>query len=238
MNDRQAFREAAQKQGLPPAAIDWWLHLARPRLELVRDGDGPVVGRFGGQPALPEDVEWPDEMVHLATVDLSAISVESHDLDLPLDGVLVFFSQADLTPDEGSVIYLPSGLAAQERDESFPLYGRPGWTLPEERWQSLFDLGEPGFDEDALRQAVREVPAREDVLVAIGGYGDEATSGVGSPVEHPGEEILLAQTFMPVDLVGDRFGGSEVCILSFLISPGDLASRQFDTTWLFSDFLG
>ncbi|MCM4083447.1 hypothetical protein [Paractinoplanes hotanensis] len=38
-----------------------------PRAELHRDCAGPVVGWFGGKPALSEDVEWPLGMTYLAT---------------------------------------------------------------------------------------------------------------------------------------------------------------------------
>ncbi|GAA3614767.1 hypothetical protein GCM10022223_33780 [Kineosporia mesophila] len=245
MDDRQTFREAASRQGLPVAAVDWWVQLARPRLELIREAEGPAVGRFGGSPTLPEDIAWPSGMTHLASIDLSAIPAGSHDLNLPQDGHLIFFSQEDITPEECAVLHVPSGVLTEEREgedvlDSFPLYSRTGWALPEERSQSALELGEPDvdLDEEAVRAAMREVPAREDVVVAIGGYGDEASSGVGSPVENPGEEVLLVQTFLPRDLVGDRFGGSDVCILSFLITPDDLAGRSFDKTWLFSDFLG
>src|SRR5207248_280207 len=62
MNELEDFRAAARAQDVPDDVIDWWLQLARPRLEPDREGDGPVAGYFGGKPALPAGVAWPDGM--------------------------------------------------------------------------------------------------------------------------------------------------------------------------------
>lgn len=232
VDDLEAFRQAAGRHGVPEAALEWWTRLARPRLELTAEGTGPVIGWFGGEPDLPDG---PADLTFLAAVDLSAVPEDSHDLDLPAEGFLLFYSEEDLTPEESAVVHVPE---LGDVPGGTPLYGRTAWTLPEERGQSTLDLGDPGHDEESIRDAMRELAAPEDVLVVIGGYGDEATSGVGSPVDNPADQVLLAQTFMSEEMFGQRFGGSEVCIVSFLMTPGDLADRAFGQCWLFSDFLG
>jgi len=248
MDERQTFREAAHEHGLPGEAVDWWLQLARPRLELTRAGDGPVVGRFGGRPALPVGVEWPRKMACLATVDLAAIPAGSHDLNLPARGHLVFFAEPEIVPDDCTVIYVPAGVPVLEQSrpddahprvyESFPLHSRPGWSMPRERWQSTFDLGDSIHDEGAIGSIMGELDAGDDFQVAIGGYGDECTSGVGNPLESPAAEVLLGQVYLSDDLVGQDFGGSGLCIVSFLIAHPDLAARQFDKARFASDFMG
>ncbi|GIF14690.1 hypothetical protein [Actinoplanes teichomyceticus] len=60
------FREIALGHGMPRDAIDYWVSLARPCLSLDGDGDGPVMGYFGGRPALPAAVAWPAGHAHLA----------------------------------------------------------------------------------------------------------------------------------------------------------------------------
>jgi hypothetical protein len=215
---------------------------------LSRDGDGPVVGQFFGRPALPVGTEWPHGMVHLATVDLAAVPAGSHDLNLPPGGRLLFFAEPDLTPDDCTVVYVPAGIAVSEREvpedfsvpvfDPFPLYGTSQWTVPRERWEIPTDAGEPVHDEDAIAAVMWGV-GFGDCQLAIGGYGDESTSGAGNPVGEGKNETVLAHVYLTDDLgIGETFGGSPLCLLTYLMTYDDLAARRFDKAWHFSDFNG
>ncbi|MCO5999027.1 DUF1963 domain-containing protein [Actinoallomurus rhizosphaericola] len=248
MELRQEFRAAAADKGLPDEAIEWWLRLARPRFEMSRTGDGPVAGRFGGRPALPEGVEWPRGTACVATVDLAAIPAESHDLNLPPDGGLVFFAEPEIVPERCAVVYVPAGVPVVERDvpegmyapvyDPLPLHGRAGWSLPVERSESAIDLGPQVHDEELIAEVVIGLGSDDDLQLVIGGYADESTSGVGNPVDAPTEESLLAQLYLTDDLVGHDFGGSPLCLVSFVMTHTDLAAGRFDQARFFSDFNG
>lgn len=88
--------------------------LVRPCALLTTDGDGLVVGRFGGPIMLPADVETSGCPL-VATIDCAALPREATDLPLPSDGKLLFFGY----PEEhgmGEVLYVPEGAAVEERD--------------------------------------------------------------------------------------------------------------------------
>ncbi|MGW1785940.1 DUF1963 domain-containing protein [Streptomyces sp. NPDC002143] len=55
-----------------------------------------VIGRLGGLPALPHDIEWPvreghGPMSHIASIDGAALPADELDIRLPRDGTLAFF---------------------------------------------------------------------------------------------------------------------------------------------------
>jgi hypothetical protein len=114
------FRDEARKQGIPAADAERWISAAaRPCATLSPDGDGPVVGRFGGPLLLPP--EMPDPYYpFLASVDCAALPREATDLPLPPDGHLLLFAFA---ADEyglgggGQAAYVPSGTRAAGRAE-------------------------------------------------------------------------------------------------------------------------
>jgi len=227
---RESFRDAARAAGLPDETIDWWLPLARPRLHLSAEGDGPVLGRFGGTAAAPLG-----QLTFLASVDLAAIPAGSHDLDLPRDGHLLFYSEQDITPEKFALVHAS---ALPELEGSVPLYGRVAWMLPAERWESTIELPDGDHDEQAIREVVDGLHYDDGILAAIGGYGLESTSGIGNPVDSPAKEALVAQLFLRDDRFDDLFGGSPLCLLSYLIDHDDLAARRFDQTRLVPDFNG
>ncbi|WP_051799018.1 YwqG family protein [Catenuloplanes japonicus] len=240
MDQRHVFREAAREQGLPDDLIDRWLQHSRPRTELTRDGDGPIAGRFGGRPALPEDVAWPDGQVHLVTVDLAALPAGSHDLGLPADGTLILFSEMDMCPDESTLLHIPAGTAVQDRTDHdhhvfppFPLHARTGWSVPQDPGLDL-----PDDVEEAFTEATDALSTDDDTLFTIGGHGDVATSGVGHPVQSPATETLIAQLFLPSSLVDDAFGGADWWHLSAVLDTPDLPARRFHLTRFIPDWLG
>lgn len=193
-------------------------------------------------------MEWPRGTAFLATVDLAAIPPGSHDLDLPGDGHLLFFAEPEIVPEDCRVVHVPAGVPVAERDvpedmyapvyDPFPLHGRAAWSLPVERSEAAADLGERVHDEELIADVVVELGFDDDFQLAIGGYADESTSGVGNPVDSPEKETLLAQLYLTDDLVGQDFGGSPLCLVSFVMSYPDLAAGRFDQARFFSDFNG
>ncbi|WP_143086664.1 DUF1963 domain-containing protein [Lentzea flaviverrucosa] len=95
MNPRNArilddFRGKALARNIPAPDVERWMELVRPSALLTPDGDGPVVGRFGGPVPLPADVET-QQYPLVATIDCAALPREATDLPLPSDGRLLFF---------------------------------------------------------------------------------------------------------------------------------------------------
>jgi hypothetical protein len=248
VNELQAFRAAARKKNMPDEAVDWWLRLARPCLRLEKDDSGPVVGYFGGRPALPASVAWPEDCVHLASIDLAAIPGDTHDLNLPGDGTLVFFSVTDSVPDIGQVVHVPAGTAVTEAEppastatvyDRIPLSGRPDWSLPERPWLSLRYAGEDRDDARLYQELVWDLgyDDRGDETVAVlGGFGTSNTGGLGIPVT-PETEVLLVEFHLTDDLVGEDFE-TDYATLFYVITRADLAAHRFEGVMLASDFHG
>jgi hypothetical protein len=241
------FRAAARRRNVPDDVIDWWLQLARPVLELHRDCTGPVVGWFGGKPALPEDVEWPPGMTYLAKLDLSAIPAGSHDLRLPPDGHLLFFSEPDIAP-EAQVVYVPAGTPVTERDraegsyeqecEQFPVYGVRGWDIPISRADSTIDIGESRYDEAVFSEIKWYLDGHDDCVGTIGGYTDRSTGGGGDHgLDSPGAQTFLGYLYLDDELAGEGFGRDGMMV-GWVLANEDLAARRFDRTTTVSDFNG
>ncbi|MFI9202840.1 YwqG family protein [Streptomyces sp. NPDC053048] len=123
---------------LPADLAERWISLLRPAARLVATPEpGPedvVVGRLGGLPALPEDVEWPVWEGHgplsfIASVDCAALPTGTLDIALPADGTLSLFyfdgqiddGDALVWPDDpetwagARVVHVPAGVAVTER---------------------------------------------------------------------------------------------------------------------------
>lgn len=113
------FRDKAIARGIPAGDVERWMGTARPCVTLAEDGDGPVVGRFGGPLRLPVGVAHP---VHpfVASIDLAALPDGATDLPLPPDGQLLLFAYPEDPGDHadlGAVVYVPVGTAVEERDK-------------------------------------------------------------------------------------------------------------------------
>ncbi|WP_191841894.1 DUF1963 domain-containing protein [Catellatospora chokoriensis] len=239
-----AFRTAAQQEEMPHDAIEWWLRFARPCLYLSRDESGPVVGYFGGRPALPATVAWPEGMVHLATLDLAAIPHGSTDLDLPADGTLLFFSAPAMTSTVGRVIHVPAGAAVIEAEppgpgltvyDRFLLHANPDWSLPGDPADS------PGYnydrsDEDEYIDIVWDL-GRPDAVLVLGGYGTANTGGLGVPVRFADIEMLLAEFYLGEAEVGEDFE-TDFATVFYVIGRDDLAAGRFDRVSMSTDFHG
>ncbi|WKX11294.1 DUF1963 domain-containing protein [Streptomyces sp. NL15-2K] len=113
------FRDEAIARCIPADDIERWLATARPCATLTRDGDGPVVGQFGGPLLLPADTPDPAHPF-VASIDLAALPADATDLPLPPDGQLLLFAFPEDDGDGdtmGSVVYIPLGTAVAERDK-------------------------------------------------------------------------------------------------------------------------
>ncbi|QNE74079.1 DUF1963 domain-containing protein [Streptomyces finlayi] len=122
----QPFRDEALRRGIPSEDIERWIATARPSGTLVTNGDGPVVGRFGGPVMLPVDTPDPWEPL-LATLDCAALPEEVTGLPLPPDGHLLLFGfpEVVIAPHStGEVVYIPAGTPVEERKTKNPcVYG-------------------------------------------------------------------------------------------------------------------
>ncbi|MHB9856963.1 DUF1963 domain-containing protein [Streptomyces sp. YIM S03343] len=121
------FRDEALKRGVPADDVERWIRLARPCATLAadRDGQGPVVGRFGGPVLLPADE--PDPWFPLvASIDCAALPEGATDLPLPRDGHLLLFAFLELPYDcwssVGEVVYVPAGADVTERPKNPRFY--------------------------------------------------------------------------------------------------------------------
>lgn len=248
MNALDAFRIAAQERSISDDVIEWWLQQARPCLDLNRDSTDPLVGYFGGRPALPAGITWPDGSVHLASVDLTAIPHGTLDLNLPDAGTLLFFAERDYCPMAGHVIYVPAGTPVEEAapPADCPVYDRislhadPYLCLPESYETSHADRYDYEIlDEicDIMWDLEFETEGTGTNVVTLGGYGSSNTGGLGVPVESFETNALLAEFFLCESEVGKDFQ-SDLITVFYVASRDDLTAGRFDRVRVLSDFHG
>ncbi|GAA0903785.1 DUF1963 domain-containing protein [Virgisporangium aurantiacum] len=155
----RGYLRKAQELGIPEPVTNWMLQLARPRVVLHRDGDfrfgsgpaaatAPIVGFVGGNPLLPDNVEWNGFPHFIASVDCGALPPDVLDFPFPHNGTLLFFANAeqpDFSTDEedtcGRIVYIQPGTPTSERaphedfrpflTERFPLRSEIVWTMPQ-----------------------------------------------------------------------------------------------------------
>jgi hypothetical protein len=207
------------------------------------------VGHFGGLPSLPASVAWPDDTVHLASLDLAAVPRDAIDLDLPSDGTLIFFTETYAVPTVGHVIYVPAGASVAEVEppaetrsvyDRIPLRVTPGWSLPESPSDSLVYPPERRDDEDVYGDVVWDLDyddRTENDVAVLGGFGVSNSGGLGVPIDDPKTAVLLAEFFLTEDMVGEDFE-TDYATLFYVITRHDLAARRFERVSLASDFHG
>lgn len=148
VTDSDSPLAALARQHLPPDVADTWLRLVRPALWLRASRDGEtVVGRLGGNPALPADLDWPTWERHgslsfIAEVNCGELPSRHLDVELPERGTLLFFYFEGQNGDdffwgpgteEGArVIYVPEGVAVAERSTPGEIDPHPRVTLATE----------------------------------------------------------------------------------------------------------
>lgn len=108
---RSALERVAQEH-LPPDVAEQWLALLRPAVALTAaEDEQPVVARFGGDPVLPADAEWPTWPGHgplsfVGEVDLAALSSLGLDVSVPLPAhgrLLAFYFDGSYDDFEGLI---------------------------------------------------------------------------------------------------------------------------------------
>ncbi|MET8469016.1 hypothetical protein ABZY90_00540 [Streptomyces sp. NPDC006422] len=210
---RDAVLDAGRALGLPDPVTQAFIRLLRPCVHLCaydmvpegRRRDARPVGRVSGPALLPQDVEAPDDLPHVLTLDCAALPVDALDIELPADGRLVVFAEVSDYPGEGTVLHVPAGSETSERPvgterddflEPFPLYAVPGATLPRLRgWSHVPEAAEYiGGDAERARLVDRLVAAIDGVLygrwtqdIQLGGH----SRAWQNPVEDRGHVLLL-----------------------------------------------
>ncbi|MGK5673321.1 hypothetical protein ACSNOB_10820 [Micromonospora sp. URMC 106] len=241
MHTLTEFRKTALEHGMPQDAIDYWVSLARPYLSLDGDGNGPVMGYFGGRPALPASVPWPAGHAHLASVDLAAIPGNATDLDLPADGTLVFFAVPGKTSTVGRVVHVPADAAVAEAEPPdgvtvyarFPLHGVLNVSLPENAADSPRYAGAEPRDDRALFERISDDLDGLSAVLRLGGFG--TWNGTETGVPTGAGEVLLAEFCLDPSEVGADFE-TEYATVFYVIGRDDLGARDFAAARMATDF--
>ncbi|SDG94059.1 protein of unknown function [Sinosporangium album] len=251
------YRAEMLRQNVPSAVVEQWTDAALPCATLTTDGDGPVVGRYGGPLLLPPDAPDPEYPL-VASLNCADLPEEVTGLPLPTDGRLLLFAFPD--PDAyGEVMYVPEGAAVEERakipsfygeapdyreiveafpqgvlrlttDVSLPLHGfRTKATA--HGWQGEDLPWEPyGSEINATVWNVDGGGSPHDGWVQVGGHANEESMDV-NPVEsaaiQAGETGNLGDWVLLADWIPD-IKGREGLFLHWVIRRQDLVARRFD----------
>jgi hypothetical protein len=230
------FRNEARSRDLPEEEVERWLGTVRlcAMLSPARrtPPDGPVVGRVGGLPPMPDGEPVPD-LPFLALVDLAAIPPEATDLPLPKDGTLLFFADTEDpwgNDDWSRLVYVPVGTPVSERG--------PGgdWPPDVHPAQDLYLTTEPSLPNRG--EDTEEFPHGAEMgsvwwetcgqmqssgPVQIGGYPWVWNADPITEHDHgPGDWVLLAE------LGGEDLTEGELGVAYWVIRRDDLADGRFD----------
>lgn len=245
--DERLVLETAAEHGVPGPVAQELMAKARPCLFLVpyeqvppalREKARPVA-RTGGLPALPDGTEWPEGRDPLVlSVDCAALPGDVLDIELPLDGSLLFFSQIEYPPDSSVVLHVPAGVPTTERAasdeydgevmditvyEPHTLYAVAGLTFGEDRWEGpaagafLDDADEEtldGFAEGVLDLAAGG--SQPGVTVQLGGFSN---SWDMAPDE--GDLVLFAQ------IAGQAIDYSVYTMTLIVGTRADITARKY-----------
>ncbi|MFZ3566395.1 hypothetical protein ACOKM5_05415 [Streptomyces sp. BH097] len=215
---REAVLDAGRGLGVPDPVTESFLRHLRPCVHLCaydmvpeaqRQGARPV-GRAAGPARLPKDLEAPEGLPHILTLDCAAIPADSLDIDFPADGHLVVFAEISDYPGEGAVIHLPpgeagaaehplrevEGTAGPDFHDPFPLYAVPGATMPDfQRWSDVAEAAEYAGEDAERRRLVDRLIGKIDAVlyprwthdIQLGGH----SRAWQNPVEDRGDVLFL-----------------------------------------------
>ncbi|MFJ4834433.1 DUF1963 domain-containing protein [Streptomyces sp. NPDC088747] len=246
--DERLVAETAAEYGVPVPVAQELMAQSRPCLYLVPHNEVPLsrrdvarpAARTGGLPALPDGVEWPEGREPLVlSVDCAALPREFLDIELPVDGHLLFFTDIEYPPDSSAVLHVPAGAHTTERAATYELGGeavetrvyepRTLYPLPGLTFDSEWDGGpetraflDDGGDEDALEgfeEAILDKAAggqHPGVCVQIGGFSDPWDM---APDE--GDLVLLAQ------IAGQAIDYNVFTMNLIVGTREDIAARKF-----------
>ncbi|MFB8036098.1 DUF1963 domain-containing protein [Streptomyces sp. NPDC056004] len=246
MRSMEPFRDLARGQGIPQDEVERWLDAAvRPcaMLGAKESIHGPVVGRLGGLPPIPEDEPVPD-LPFLASVDLAAIPPGATDLPLPKDGTLLFFADTSHCPswtrhDWWRLVHVPAGRPISERG---PGGERPPQVYPARDLCLVIDPSLPNrydsTEEFPHGEELGEVwwDASDDVQtggsVQIGGYPWVWNNDPVTDYDHgPGDWVLLAE-------FGSAVVEGDMGRVDWVIRRDDLAAGRFTRARACYDMVG
>ncbi|MDN3028749.1 DUF1963 domain-containing protein [Streptomyces sp. S.PB5] len=230
------FRDEARSRELPEDEVERWLGTVRRCATLSPAGRtapaGPVAGRIGGLPPMPEGEDVP-ELPFLALVDLAAIPPGATDLPLPKDGTLLFFADTEDPwgdDDWARLVHVPAGTPVSERA---PDGDWESEALPAQDLYLTTELSLPNRGEDteefphgmALGSVWWETSDKVQTggPVQIGGYPWVWNSNPVTEHDHgPGDWVLLAE------IGGEDLTEGELGIAYWVIRRGDLSAGRFD----------
>ncbi|GIG87752.1 DUF1963 domain-containing protein [Plantactinospora endophytica] len=250
------FHAEAARRGIPAADVERWLDTVRPCASLGPEADGPVVGRWGGNPMLPADLPHPP-FTFVAAIDCAALPRTATDLPLPPDGELLFFGDPDPAWEDrpaGTVVHVPAGTTVVERGRDLdPQYG--DWTLPGANLRLSIDPSLPNRAESTAEHSRgeelggawwnTESEIVHNGMMQLGGYpwvwnhdpvreaARREAAGAGdaaSEVPEDDDWVLLAAGD---GSYSDEAGESD--LINWVIRRADLAARRFDRVHVVMD---
>ncbi|MEO6087964.1 MAG: DUF1963 domain-containing protein [Umezawaea sp.] len=172
MNFHEQFRRAAIELGVPEDEVGKFARFLRFAIWTGSEPHGAPVGRRGGRPRLPADLDS-EELPFVASFDCAALP-RIDDLDLPVDGSLFFFLdheeavEADSEEDAqryARVVHVPvdSGAGVEPgEDRGYELFATVQPDLPDWLEMDESDLSDYQLDQ------VRELPHRKELLALVG----------------------------------------------------------------------
>ncbi|WP_146073708.1 DUF1963 domain-containing protein [Amycolatopsis sp. CA-126428] len=247
------FRALAITRDIPAADVEKWLELVRPFASMTADGDGPVLGRFGGPIMLPADASEPWCPL-IAIIDCAALPKEATDLSLPPDGKLLLFGYPDHEVG-GSAAYVPAGTAVEERHPA----SRIGDEADEETLEILreYPLGDIHLSLGVCLPSDGLVPVLAEMWKDLWEYPTLMLGGHGRSHDFdPVRDAAAEASFLASEELGlphdpdavpsgmeDWVLLAQCCIyrapgadIFWMIRPGDLAERCFDQVRVLVDY--
>ncbi|MFF3707667.1 DUF1963 domain-containing protein [Streptomyces phaeochromogenes] len=246
MTSMDPFRDEARSRGLPEDEVERWLATDRRSAMLGLAGeappDGPLAGRLGGLPPMPDDEPVPD-LPFLASVDLAAVPPGATDLPLPEDGTLLFFADTEdpwSDDDWHRLVYVPVGTPVSERASACEWLPevRPAQDLHLTIKPSLPNRGSDTeeFPHGSELGSVWWKTCGEmttDGPVQIGGFPWVWNADPVTDHDHgPGDWVLLAE------VGGEGVTEGDLGVVHWVIRRDDLAGRHFDRARAHFDMVG
>ncbi|MEU8663921.1 DUF1963 domain-containing protein [Actinoplanes philippinensis] len=238
MDHQGRFRSAALEADIPDDEISTFLGHLRLSYRLSSGADGVPVGRFGGEPRLPEGVEWPSAdgrpLPFVFAVDCAALPVVDGS-GLPAKGSLFFFLAheddhlAAATGERKYARVLHVDAALDEFDLNATLVAElPGWFEPDEE-EDEDDLSP--FEVERAAGLERDLPHRAE-LIAL---ADElwppdnglASAYLGGYVDDEVIESIAEQT-----LAGREKAGEIVAPVANWYSAVEKEAHRLSGEWL------